>query len=139
MGVHEFDRIRWLTGQDFAAVSALAAGVTSEEPLAGDPESVAAVGRLSAGAVATISLGRRLPVCEGCWVEVIGTEGHARSVFVWGADGSRVIHEALVAQIEAFAATVRGAPQAGATGDDALHAIEAAEHAARSLPVEVET
>ena len=133
MGVHEFDQIRWLTGQEFTDVSAIAAGVTSEEPVPGDPESVAAVAELSGGAVATVSLGRRLSVCEGCWVEVVGTEGHAREAFVWGNDGPGVIHAAVIAQLEAFAAAVRGAPQEGATGEDALRAIETAERAAESL------
>jgi myo-inositol 2-dehydrogenase/D-chiro-inositol 1-dehydrogenase len=133
MGVHEFDQIRWLTGQEVTDVSALAADVTSEEPVPGDPESVAAVAELSGGAVATVSLGRRLSVCEGCWVEVVGTEGYARELFVWGDDGPGVIHAAVVTQLEAFAAAVRGAPQQGATGEDALRAIETAERAAESL------
>jgi len=139
MGVHEFDQIRWLTGQEFDDVSAIAASVTSEAPVPGDPESVAAVAELSGGAVATVSVGRRLSVCEGCWVEVIGTEGHARTVFVWGDDGVRVIHNALVAQLEAFAATVRGDDQEGATGEDALRAIEVAERTAQSLAVGAQT
>jgi myo-inositol 2-dehydrogenase / D-chiro-inositol 1-dehydrogenase len=135
MGVHEFDQIRWLTGQELGDVAAIAATVTFEPPVAGDPESVAAVAGLSSGAVATVSLGRRLSVCEGCWVEVVGTEGHGREVFVWGDEGPGVIHAAVVAQLEAFAAAVRGAPQEGATGEDALRAIEAAERATRSLAV----
>jgi predicted dehydrogenase len=94
---------------------------------------VAAVAELSGGAVATVSVGRRLSVCEGCWVEVVGTEGYAREVFVWGEDGPNVIHAAVVAQLEAFATAVRGAPQEGATGEDALRAIETAERATRSL------
>ena len=138
MGVHEFDQIRWLTGQEFGDVSAVAASVTSEAPVPGDPESVAAVASLSGGAVATVSVGRRLSVCEGCWVEVVGTEGHAREVFVWGDEGPGVIHAAVVAQLEAFAAAVRGAPQQGATGEDALRAMETAERAARSLAVGAE-
>src|SRR5207302_5486696 len=111
MGVHEFDQIRWLTGQEFGEVSAIAASVTSEAPVPGDPESVAAVAELSAGTVATVSLGRRLSVCEGCWVEIVGTEGHAREVFVWGEEGPSVIHAAVVAHLEAFAAAVHGAPE----------------------------
>jgi myo-inositol 2-dehydrogenase / D-chiro-inositol 1-dehydrogenase len=139
MGVHEFDQIRWLTGQEFVDISALAAGVTSEAPVSGDPESAAAVAELSGGAVATVSLGRRLSVCEGAWVEIVGTEGHARAMFVWGDEGPRVIHAALVEQLDAFAATVRGATPQGATGEDALRAIEVAERAAQSLAVGAET
>jgi myo-inositol 2-dehydrogenase/D-chiro-inositol 1-dehydrogenase len=135
MGVHEFDQIRWLTGQEVGDVFAIAAGVASEAPVPGDPESVTAVAALSRGAVATVSLGRRLSVCEGCWVEIVGTDGHARELFVWGDEGAGVIHAAVVAQIEAFAAAVRGAVQQGATGEDALRAIEAAERATESLTV----
>src|SRR5262249_21466828 len=138
IGVPEFGQIRWLTGQEFEGVSAVAASVTSEAPVPGEPESAAAVGELSGGAVATVSVGRRLSVCEGCWVEVVGTEGHAREVFVWGDEGPAVIHAAVVAQLEAFAATVRGGPQQGATGEDALRAIETAERAARTLAVGAE-
>jgi myo-inositol 2-dehydrogenase/D-chiro-inositol 1-dehydrogenase len=133
MGVHEFDQIRWLTGQEILDVSAVVATVVSEPAVAGDPESVAAVARLSGGAVATVSLGRRLASGEGCWVEVIGTEGHARAMFVWGEEGLCVIQRALVAQLDAFAAAVRGAEPQGATGEDALRAIEAADRAAHSL------
>jgi myo-inositol 2-dehydrogenase / D-chiro-inositol 1-dehydrogenase len=138
MGVHEFDQIRWLTGQEFADISAIAATVTSEAAVPGDPESVAAVAELSGGAVATVSVGRRLSAGEGCWVEVVGTEGYAREVFVWGEGGPGMIHAAVVEQLEAFADAVRGAPQLGATGDDALRAIEAAERGARSLTVGAE-
>jgi myo-inositol 2-dehydrogenase / D-chiro-inositol 1-dehydrogenase len=133
MGVHEFDQIRWLAGQEILDVSAVAATVVSEPPVAGDPESVAAVARLSSGTVATVSLGRRLTSGEGCWVEVVGTEGHVRSMFVWGEEGLHVIQRALVAQLDAFAAAVRGATPQGATGEDALRAIEAADRAAQSL------
>jgi predicted dehydrogenase len=52
---------------------------------------------------------------------------------VWGEKGLRVIQSALVAQVDAFAAAVRGAPLRGATGEDALRAIEAADRAAQSL------
>ena len=52
---------------------------------------------------------------------------------MWGDDGTHVFHDALVAQAEAFAAAVRGEPQVGASGEDALRAIEAADRAAQSL------
>jgi myo-inositol 2-dehydrogenase/D-chiro-inositol 1-dehydrogenase len=133
MGVHEFDQIRWLTGQEILDVSAVAATVVSEPAVAGDPESVAAVARLSGGTVATVSLGRRMTSGEGCWVEVLGTEGHARSMFVWAEEGLHVIRRALVSQLEAFAAAVRGAAPEGATGEDAFRAIDAADRAAQSL------
>ena len=137
MGVHEFDQIRWLTGQEIEEVDALAAAATSEAPVPGDPESVVAMGRLSDGAVATVSLGRRFPHGDCCWVELMGTEGSSRNLFVWGNEGTRVFHDALVAQAEGFAAAVRGGPRRGASGEDALRAIEAADGAAQSLAAEV--
>ena len=133
MGVHEFDQIRWLTGQELEEVHALPAAATSDEPVAGDPESVALLARLSAGAVATVSLGRRFPHGDCCWIELMGTADYARSLFIWGEDGIGVFHDALVAQADAFAATLRGEPQRGATGDDGLRAIEAADRAMHSL------
>jgi len=135
MGVHEFDQIRWLTGQEIEEVHALPAAATSEEPVEGDPESVAAIARLSDGAVATLSLGRRFPHGDCCWVELMGTDGHTRNLFMWGENGTRVFRDALVAQAEAFAAAVRGEAPRGATGEDALRAIEAADRAAHSLAV----
>ena len=135
MGVHEFDQIRWLTGQEIEEVHALPAAATSEEPVEGDPESVAAIARLSDGAIATLSLGRRFPHGDCCWVELMGTDGHTRNLFMWGENGTRVFGDALVAQAEAFAAAVRGEAPRGATGEDALRAIEAADRAAHSLAV----
>lgn len=134
MGVHELDQLRWLTGRELVELTAVASTVCSDEPVEGDPESVELVGRLSGGAVATVSLGRRFPEGDCCWVELMGTEGHARSTFMWADAGEQVFLAALAAQAEAFAATVlHGAEQAGATGADAVAAIEAAERAARSL------
>ncbi len=134
MGVHEFDQIRWLSGQEIEDVAAFAAETTFDQPVAGDPETVAAVARLSGGAVATVSLGRRFPDGDACWLEVMGTQGYARVPFVWGDEGTLVLRDALVAQAEAFAAAVRGGPRLGASGEDAIRAVEAAERAARSLP-----
>lgn len=127
MGVHEFDQIRWLTGREIEDVYALPATGTR------DPDSAAALAQLSQGAVATVSLGRRFPHGDCCWLEVFGDAGYSRNLFMWGEDGALVFHEALVAQAEAFAAAVRGEPQQGATGEDALRAIEAADRAAQSL------
>lgn len=137
MGVHEFDQIRWLTGREIDDVHALAATAMWDAPVAGDPESVVALARLSGGAVATVSLGRRFPHGDCCWLELMGTDGYARRTFMWGDDGLRVFHDALVAQADAFAAAVRGAAQQGATGEDALRAIEAADRAAQTLAVGV--
>ncbi len=134
MGVHELDQLRWLTGQELVELRAVASTVCSDEPVAGDPESVQLLGGLSGGGVASVSLGRRFPAGDCCWLELMGTEGHARSLFMWGEPGEQVFLDALTAQAEAFAATVlHGAPQRGASGADAVAAITAAELAAASL------
>ena len=133
MGVHEFDQIRWLTGQEIGELHAIPAAATSVEPVAGDPESVAVVASLSDGAAAIVSLGRSFPHGDCCWLELMGTDGYERSLFMWGEEGVRVFDAALVAQVDAFAAAVRGQPQRGATGRDALRAIEVADRAAQSL------
>jgi myo-inositol 2-dehydrogenase / D-chiro-inositol 1-dehydrogenase len=134
MGVHELDQLRWLTGQELVDLRAVASTVSSDEPVTGDPESVQVLGGLSGGGIASVSLGRRFPAGDCCWLELMGTNGHARSLFMWGEPGEQVFLDALVAQAEAFAATVlHGAPQRGASGADAVAAITAAELASASL------
>lgn len=130
MGVHEFDQIRWLTGQELSIVAALASDVASVPPVPGDPESIAVLGRLGGGGVAIASLGRRYEHGDSCWAEVIGTARTERVPFMFGDTADAVFRSALVAQIEAFAAAVRGAPQRGATADDAVAALVAADTAA---------
>jgi len=127
MGVHEFDMVRWLTGQDIELQSVVDSAVTSVEPVEGDPESVLATGRLSGGGVAVISLGRRFDHGDCCWVEVIGTQGSRRCEFMMGDAGDAVFQAALVAQLDAFAAMVRGAPSTAATAADAVAALRAVE------------
>ena len=134
MGVHELDQLRWLTGQELVDLLAVPSAVSSTEPVEGDPESVELLGLMSGGTVATVSLGRRFPEGDCCWVELMGTKGHVRSLFMWAEVGEQVFLDALTAQAEAFAATVlHGAPQAGASGADAVAAIAAAELAAGAL------
>jgi myo-inositol 2-dehydrogenase/D-chiro-inositol 1-dehydrogenase len=127
MGVHEFDMVRWLTGQDIELQAVVDSEVSSVEPVEGDPESVLAAGRLSGGGVAVISLGRRFDHGDCCWVEVIGTRGSRRCEFMMGESGDAVFQAALVAQLAAFAATVRGAPSTAATAADAVAALRAVE------------
>jgi len=133
MGVHEFDQIRWLTGQEFEEIAAMASAVAVGAPVPGDPDTVQAQAGLSGGAIATVSLGRRFPPGDSCWVEVMGTDGHTRSEFMSGPDGDAVFLGALISQIEAFVIAARGGEQRGATGADAVHAIDAAERAAATL------
>ena len=125
MGVHEFDQLRWLTGREIDDVHAVA-----DVP---DGDSATALVQLDDGTTGLVSLGRMFPHGDCCWLELMGTRGHVREPFMWGEEGARVFEDALVAQAEAFAAAVRGAPRRGATGEDALRAIEAADGAARTL------
>jgi hypothetical protein len=60
-------------------------------------------------------------------VEVIGTAGSRRCEFMMGESGDAVFAAALVAQLDAFAATVRGEPSTAATAADAVAALRAVE------------
>jgi myo-inositol 2-dehydrogenase/D-chiro-inositol 1-dehydrogenase len=127
MGVHEFDMVRWLTGQDITLQAVVDSEVNSVEPVEGDPESLLAAGKLSGGGVAVISLGRRFDRGDCCWVEVIGTRGSRRCEFMVGEGGDAVFKRALVDQVEAFAAMLAGEPSIAATADDAVAALQAVE------------
>ena len=126
MGVHEFDQIRWLTGQRMFGLKATAAELPSAPSVGGDPDSVALLASLSGGGVGFVSLGRRFPHGDCCWVEVWGTRGHARETFLWGAGSDAVLDRALAAQADAFATQVRSGVVTGATVADAVAALELA-------------
>ena len=129
MGVHEFDQARWLSGQNFVSSTSLASGV-AEEPWPGDPESAHALGQLSGGTTAVISLGRRFPLGDVCKVEVFGTKGWEECRFLWPPTADETFFEALKVQAESFARYARGGPREGAGGVDAAAALEAAGSAA---------
>ena len=129
MGVHEFDQIRWLTGQQITALRVAVPATRADPPVAGDAESAQVLCDLSGGSTALISLGRRFPLGDVCRVEAYGTRGYADCRFLWPPDADAVLHAALRAQAEAFAA----AGQGGATAMDAIAALEAAEAASRVL------
>lgn len=139
MGVHELDQTRWLLGQEFDWVTAVAGGeLPAEAASPADPDAAVVLAKLSGGAAVTISLGRRFMHADSCWVEVWGSDGYARLPFMWDADvwapgSSPVFLTAMRAQAEAFARTVRGAPQEGAAGQDAVAALETAERIAVAL------
>jgi myo-inositol 2-dehydrogenase/D-chiro-inositol 1-dehydrogenase len=124
MGVHEIDMIRWLTGQELTVEASVPSDVVADEVVEGDPESIALLGRLSGGGVAYVSLGRTYVDGDACWLEVIGTRDAARSMFMTGASGDDVFHQALRAQLTAFAALARGDDRTGADADDAVAALE---------------
>jgi myo-inositol 2-dehydrogenase/D-chiro-inositol 1-dehydrogenase len=132
MGVHEFDQARWLTGQEFGTISAVASGVAAE-PWPGDPESAQALAAMSGGTTAIVSLGRRYPLGDVCKVEVFGTEGSEECRFLWPPSADATFYAALREQAESFARHVRGGPLEGAGGHDVAEAVAAAERAASAM------
>lgn len=128
MGVHELDQLRWLTGQEPAFRGAAVTGSANR-----DPDGVEAVFELSGGGVGAVSLGRRHPPGDMCRVQVFATDGVEDVRFLWPPDADRAFAEAIAAQDAAFAALVRGGGREGATGEDAVAALAAAEAAQSSL------
>ncbi len=133
MGVHEFDQIRWLSGQEFSGIAPAVASVSVEPVVTGDAESAQALCTLSGGSTALVSLGRRFPLGDVCRVEVFGTRDAEDCRFLWPPDGEQVFMQALRRQAESFAAWVRGGAAEGATADDAVAALQAAEQASIAL------
>jgi myo-inositol 2-dehydrogenase/D-chiro-inositol 1-dehydrogenase len=129
MGVHELDELRWLTGQEISSVTGVSGEVGWDEPVGGDPELVQLALALDGGIAAAVTLGRRHPPGEVCRIEVIGLDGAERIEFVAPPGGAETIAAALRAQAEDFALG-RGE---GATLDDAVAAIDAAERAKTAL------
>jgi len=134
MGVHEFDQVRWLSGQDFGEISAVP-GPPDADPdnVAGDVDSAQAIARLSGGASAFISLGRYFPGGDMARVEVFGTRDAVRCDFLDPKDGELAQLDALVRQAEGFAAFAKGGPVTGASIHDAVAALEAAERASAAI------
>jgi myo-inositol 2-dehydrogenase/D-chiro-inositol 1-dehydrogenase len=139
MGVHEFDQTRWLLGQEFQWVVATGAGPNSTERAPADPDAATMLGGLSGGAAVTVSLGRRFPHADSCWLEVWGTQGYERLPFMWDAAGDEVFRSAMQRQAEAFARAVRGAPCEGARAADAVAAQTVAGWAAEALTASART
>ena len=133
MGVHEFDQIRWLSGQEFGEIHAVS-GPRSEQPgVAGDVDSAQAIARLSRGGSAFVSLGRYFPGGDMARIEVFGTRDAVRCDFLDPKDAERAQLEALVRQAEGFATFAAGGSLTGASIRDAAAALEAAERAARAM------
>ncbi len=122
MGVHEFDQIRWLTGQEISSIHTVRARFAPEE-------SAQSLAGLSGGASALISLGQHFRLGDVCRVEVFGTRDAAEARFLWPPDADAAFHDALRRQAEAFAAWVGGGPARGASAEDAVAALAAAEWA----------
>ncbi len=124
MAVHEIDQVRWLLGQEFAGLSAAGAGAGD------DPDTAVALARLSRGAVAAITLGRRFPPGDACWLELFASGGYERVEFMSSQED---FVSALAAQADAFAAAVSGGEPRGAGGPDAVAALRVAERIGAAL------
>lgn len=133
MGVHEFDQVRWLSGQEFGDISAVSAPTSEEVGVWKDVDSAQAIATLSGGASAFVSLGRYFPVGDMARVEVFGTRDAVRCDFLDPADGEQAQLDALVRQAEGFATYAMGGPITGASIHDAAAALEAAERAAAAI------
>ena len=129
MGVHEFDQVRWLSGQEFEDVWAVAAPRSDDPAIGNDPDSAQAIARLSGGSSAFVSLGRYFPGGDMARVEVFGEHDAVRSDFLDPKDGEQAQLDALVRQADGFVRFASGGPPSGASADDAVAAIEAAERA----------
>jgi len=132
MGVHEFDQLRWLTGQDISSLAVVASG-RAPDGIA-DVDGAQAVASLSDGACGFISLGRYYPGGDAVWAEVFGTRGSERCDVIDPAEGERAQLEALRRQAESFAEFAGGGPGQGATAADAVAALTAAEHVTAAIP-----
>jgi myo-inositol 2-dehydrogenase / D-chiro-inositol 1-dehydrogenase len=129
MGVHEFDQIRWLSGQDIGEVSVASPPLSEEIGDGTDVDSAQALAPLSGGATALVSLGRYFPGGDMARVEVFGERDAVRIDFMDPKDGERAQLDALARQAEGFAVLARGGPRTGASIQDAAAALEAAERA----------
>jgi myo-inositol 2-dehydrogenase / D-chiro-inositol 1-dehydrogenase len=117
MGVHEFDQLRWLTGQEFGTVWPAASRAAGAP---GDPDCAQLVAELDGGSTALVSLGRWHPDGDICRVEVFGTSGSVSCPFLRPADSGQVFALALRNQAEEFArAALAGQGRASAAAPSA--------------------
>jgi myo-inositol 2-dehydrogenase / D-chiro-inositol 1-dehydrogenase len=129
MGVHEFDVVRWLTGQSVTSV--VAVQTPALDPLARpDADNAQALLSLSGGTTAAVSLGRHYPGGDLVTVEVFGSLGHERLTVLDSHEGDEPMLEALARQAESFAQLVRGGCPRGAGTADAVAALRDAARAA---------
>ncbi len=130
MGVHEFDQVRWLTGQEFGPVKVAVSRVGAS---AGDPDCAQIVAELDGGSTAAVSLGRWHPAGDSCKVEVFGTRATESIWFLEPVTGDAVFLEALRRQVEDFARSVSSGEGSGATVTDAVEALKVAEMAGEAV------
>ncbi len=134
MGVHEFDQLRWLTGQDIDSVSTMASPLVTDADATADVDAGQALLEMSGGTTGLVSLGRWFPGGDMARIEVFGTRDAVRIDFLDPAEGEAVQLDALRRQAEAFADYATGGSPAGATVDDAAKALTAAVNATRAVP-----
>jgi myo-inositol 2-dehydrogenase / D-chiro-inositol 1-dehydrogenase len=132
MGVHEFDQLRWLTGQDIAGLAVVSSG-SAPDGIA-DVDGAQVIVTLTGGATGFVSLGRYFRVGDAVWAEAFGTLGSERCDVIDPAEGERAQLQALRRQAEGFAEFAAGAPCPGATADDAIAALTAAEQVTAAIP-----
>jgi myo-inositol 2-dehydrogenase / D-chiro-inositol 1-dehydrogenase len=133
MGVHEFDQLRWLSGQAVTRLQMTVATAASVPPVPGDAESAAVLCTLSGGGTGVISLGRKHAPGDMCRVEVFGTGGVEACPFLSPETGEETFLHALMRQAEGFASWARGGSAGGASATDAIAALELAERASLDL------
>jgi myo-inositol 2-dehydrogenase / D-chiro-inositol 1-dehydrogenase len=144
MGVHEFDQMRWLTGQEIVSLRAVSSGLVpgglvcpgpdGETRRSADVDSAQVIVQLSGGACGIVSLGRFHPAGDMARAEVFGTNGTVRWDFLDPAEGESAQLAALREQAESFADYASGGACAGATGSDAIAALKAAARATEAVP-----
>jgi myo-inositol 2-dehydrogenase/D-chiro-inositol 1-dehydrogenase len=132
MGVHEFDQLRWLTGQDITSLAVVTSGQAPDG--IADVDGAQVILTLSGGATGFVSLGRYYPVGDIVWAEAFGTRGSERCDVIDPAEGDVAQLEALRRQAESFALHAHGRPCEGATADDAVAALTAAEQVSAAIP-----
>jgi myo-inositol 2-dehydrogenase / D-chiro-inositol 1-dehydrogenase len=133
MGVHEFDQLRWLTGQDIGGLSVVTSG-SAPDGIA-DVDGAQVILTLTGGATGFVSLGRYHPLGDIVWAEAFGTRAHERCDVIDPAEGEVAQLEALRRQAESFAAFAVGdGPCEGATVADAIAALVAAEQVTAAIP-----
>jgi myo-inositol 2-dehydrogenase / D-chiro-inositol 1-dehydrogenase len=129
MGVHEFDQIRWLSGQEIGELSVVSPPLSEDVGGGKDVDSAQAIAFLSEGATAFVSLGRYFPGGDMARIDVFGTSDAVRIDFLDPKDGEQAQLDALMRQADGFATFALGGPRSGASIQDAAAALEAAERA----------
>ena len=133
MGVHEFDQIRWLSGQEIDARSTPRCRRTGSEPaIPGDAESAQALCALSGGSTGAGLARPALPLGDVCRVEVFGTRDAEECRFLW-PPGPRTDFCGRCGCRRKDLRAGRGRRRQGASALDAEAALHAAERASAAL------